>query len=93
VVVHYYFLRDNSLTLPVGDDEVVRIWDVSSRSSRHVLEDGGGRWGQITCLVWVTSQKDDLRHIAFGTGRGFLVIYCENRTKVRVHIIIEYVED
>jgi WD40 repeat protein len=59
-----------------GDDETVRIWEISTKKCLHVLEDPGRRWGQITSLTWLDNWgNDDLKPIAFGTGRGLIVIY------------------
>jgi hypothetical protein len=67
----------------IGDDEAVRIWDISTKKCKEVLEDPGQRWGQITCLAWLGGKaKEDMQHLAFGTGRGFLIIFCRNRTNV-----------
>jgi len=52
-----------------GDDEAVRIWDLSSKAKPHVLQDRLQRWGQITCLKWIlagSSENGEL--ICFGTG-------------------------
>lgn len=63
-----------------GDDETVRIWEVSTKKSLQILEDPGRRWGQITCLTWLDNWgADDLNPIAFGTGRGLMVIYRRTR--------------
>ena len=69
----------------VGDDETVRVWEISTKKCVHVLEDPGRRWGQITCLTWLGNWgNDDLKPIAFGTGRGLMVIYRRPRINVSV---------
>jgi WD40 repeat protein len=63
-----------------GDDETVRIWEISTKKCLQILEDPGRRWGQITCLTWLGNWgNDDLKPIAFGTGRGLVVIYRRSR--------------
>ncbi|KDR79751.1 hypothetical protein GALMADRAFT_136362 [Galerina marginata CBS 339.88] len=63
-----------------GDDEIVRIWEITTKKCLHILEDPGKRWGQITCLAWLSNLgTDDLKPIAFGTGRGLIVIYRRSR--------------
>jgi hypothetical protein len=58
----------------------VRIWEISTKKCLQILEDPGRRWGQITCLTWLTNWgNDDLKPIAFGTGRGLVVIYRRSR--------------
>lgn len=67
----------------VGDDEAVRIWEISTKKCLDILEDPGKRWGQITCLTWLGSPgNDELKPIAFGTGRGLVVIYRRPRVDV-----------
>ncbi|KAF8877573.1 hypothetical protein CPB84DRAFT_1852620 [Gymnopilus junonius] len=37
--------------------------------------------GQVTCLVWLGGKvKEDMQQLAFGTGRSFLIIFCQNCT-------------
>jgi len=66
-----------------GDDEAVRIWDLSSKAKPHVLQDRLQRWGQITCLKWIlagSSENGEL--ICFGTGRGLIIIYQRSKDLV-----------
>ncbi|KAF8898280.1 WD40-repeat-containing domain protein [Gymnopilus junonius] len=80
------FNRDGALLarVSIGDDETVRIWDVSTKKCKEVLEDPGQRWGQVTCLVWLGGKvKEDTQQLAFGTGRGFLIIFCQNHCNGR----------
>lgn len=67
----------------LGDDEKVLIWDVIARKRKHTLEDSGHRWGQITCLSWLENQQDNQPAVlAFGTARGYIVMYRQSRTEV-----------
>src|ERR1700679_4347136 len=71
--------------LVAGDDEEVRVWEISTKKCLQVLEDPGRRWGQITCLTWLANWGNDgLNPIAFGTGRGLMVIYRRSRSDVSV---------
>jgi len=71
-----------------GDDETVHVWEVTTKKSLHVLEDPGRRWGQITCLTWLDSWgADDLKPIAFGTGRGLIVIYRSSRIDPKASMV------
>ena len=71
--------------LVAGDDETVRVWEISTKKCLQILEDPGRRWGQITCLTWLGNwENDDLKPIAFGTGRGLMVIYRRSRIDVSV---------
>jgi WD40 repeat protein len=68
-----------------GDDETVRIWEISTKKCLHILEDPGKRWGQITCVAWLGNLgNDDLKPIAFRTGRGLMVIYRRPRIDVSI---------
>lgn len=67
----------------LGDDEKVLIWDVAARKRKHTIEDSGHRWGQITCLSWLENRQDnELAVLAFGTARGYIVMYKQSRTEV-----------
>ena len=67
----------------LGDDEKVLIWDVAVRKRKHTLEDSGRRWGQITCLSWLENRQDnELAVLAFGTARGYIVLYRQSRNEV-----------
>jgi hypothetical protein len=74
--------------LVTGDDETVRVWEVSTQKSLQILEDPGRRWGQITCLTWLDNwATDDLNRIAFGTGRGLMVIYRRSRIDPKASMV------
>ena len=71
--------------LVAGDDGTVRVWEISTKKCLQILEDSGRRWGQFTCLTWLGNWgNDDLKPIAFGTGRGLIVIYRRPRIDVSV---------
>ncbi|SJL10782.1 uncharacterized protein ARMOST_14176 [Armillaria ostoyae] len=55
-----------------GDDETVKIWCLEKASCSQTLCDNLGRWGQITCMLFIGKNGDWL---LFGTGRGLLLIY------------------
>jgi len=74
---------DSTLT-NIGDDEIVRVWDVPSKKQKQLLEDHGRRWGQITCLAWLESIKDALTLLSFGTGCGLVVIYRQTKENVSI---------
>lgn len=74
--------------LVTGDDETVRVWEVSTKKSLQILEDPGRRWGQITCLTWLDNwEADDLNPIAFGTGRGLMVIFRWSRIESKTLMV------
>jgi WD40 repeat protein len=82
------------MILVAGDDETVRIWELSTKNCLQVLEDHGKRWGQITCLAWLGGHSDtDLNPIAFGTARSLIVIYRRPRVGVSLngyHWVLSY---
>jgi hypothetical protein len=51
---------------------MLRIWDVEAKCSHQVISDHLGRWGQITCIKWLS---DNGTGICFGTGRGLVLVY------------------
>lgn len=67
-----------------GDDEIVRVWDMSTKKQKQYIQDHGRRWGQITCLAWLMGieTKDGLMPLSFGTGHGLMVIYRQMRENV-----------
>jgi WD40 repeat protein len=56
-----------------GDDEAVRIWNLEAYKCPQVIHDGGGKWGQITCMKWLGADMSDT--LCFGTGRGSMLVY------------------
>ena len=71
----------------IGDNEKIFVWEVATWKCKHLLEDSGRHWGQITCLSWLANrrrQDDGLAVLAFGTARGLVVIYRPSRTEVCV---------
>jgi hypothetical protein len=68
-----------------GDNETVHIWEISTKKCLQISEDPGKRWRQITCLTWLGNWgNDDLKPIAFRTGRVLMVIYHRSRIDVSV---------
>jgi WD40 repeat protein len=67
------------LTASKGDDEMLRIWNVEAKRSHQVISDHLGRWGQITCIKWLSGNSENGNVICFGTGRGLVLVY--QRTK------------
>lgn len=73
------------LTTSKGDDEMLRIWNVEAKCNYQVISDHLGRWGQITCIKWLT---DNGTGICFGTGRGLVLVYQRNKDAVRQYTFI-----
>ena len=70
----------------VGDDEVVRIWDIEGRHMHQELRDREDRWGQVTCFNWLLEGITDRGNgniVAFGTGRGIVLVYQKAKDRVR----------
>lgn len=68
-----------------ADDEALRIWDIYGKRHLQTLEDRSRRWGQITCLKWLSINPiEGNRALCFGTGRGLLLIYQRLEGKVLV---------
>lgn len=79
----FAFTRNGELLASGGDDEVVRIWVLKTKKCRQVLQDHGGRWGQITSLKWIPTDTGVAGGtLCFGTGRGILLVYRWGRTGV-----------
>ena len=57
-----------------GDDEKLYLWDVDKKRVRQVFADEMARWGQITCMKWL-SGVSDREALCFGTGRGLVLVY------------------
>ncbi|KDR65526.1 hypothetical protein GALMADRAFT_148633 [Galerina marginata CBS 339.88] len=66
-----------------GDDECVNIWDLKTFQRTETLTDSGGRWGQITCMIWTGATNGSL--LCLGTGRGRLVAY--RRKRIQSHFV------
>ncbi|KAF8809139.1 hypothetical protein BYT27DRAFT_7095207, partial [Phlegmacium glaucopus] len=64
-----------------GDHEVVHVWDINYFQSIQTIMDWNCRWGQITCLKFI-SPNIVLDWICFGTGRGLFLVYCHLRKSV-----------
>ncbi len=73
----------------VGDDEKVYVWDVAKKKRTQLLDDHAHRWGQITCLAWFDQigHQEGVRNVlAFGSGRGLLVMYRQTRPEVCIFL-------
>ncbi|KAF8810955.1 hypothetical protein BYT27DRAFT_7090748, partial [Phlegmacium glaucopus] len=50
----FAFNNNISLLASGGDDEVVHVWDVNYFQSIQTIMDQNCRWGQITCLKFIS---------------------------------------
>ncbi len=55
---------------------------------RQVVGDQLERWGQVTCIQWLTGTADGGSVLCFGTGRGLILIY-QRKEKVSAMAIKE----
>ncbi|PPR03684.1 hypothetical protein CVT24_007690 [Panaeolus cyanescens] len=62
-----------------GDDEVVKIWNLQTYECVQTLADQESQWGQITTIRFVNAGAGHNVFLCFGTGRGRLIIYQQNR--------------
>ena len=67
--------RGQSERLLPGDDQTVRIWDMDMFKAQQVICDQLERWGQITCIKWLSPTSDNGSVLCFGTGRGLILVY------------------
>ena len=65
-----------------GDSEEVKIWDLDEQKEICTLSDNLGRWGQITTIKWLENVANSYT-VCFGTGRGWILIYCKPKETVR----------
>ncbi|PPR02023.1 hypothetical protein CVT26_008717 [Gymnopilus dilepis] len=74
------FNNNGSLLASGGDDEQVKIWDVNQLRQCQSLMNPQGRWGQITCLKFITFDTPPTADwLCFGTGRGIIAMYRKSR--------------
>jgi WD40 repeat protein len=86
----FCFARGSMLLASGGDDETIRLWDLTTKTCREVLFDHGGRWGQITSLKWDAMEAQDAgTTLYFGTGRGLFLVYRHSNTLVCDGIVLE----
>lgn len=65
-----------------GDDERVHIWNLHTLLSIQILLDQAHRWGQITCIKFISANTLGTEWLCFGTGRGQFLIHRRNRKSV-----------
>ena len=73
------------LTDVPGDDEVVRVWDVSYFQTIQLITDRNRRWGQITCVKFINPDTAS-DWMCFGTGRGRFLVYRRHKKSVGVGV-------
>ena len=62
------------------------VWDLDKRQELQLIQDRLGRWGQITCVKWLTrASSDDGNVVCFGTGRGLILVYQCPKDSVSLH--------
>ncbi|KAF9470815.1 hypothetical protein BDN70DRAFT_901824, partial [Pholiota conissans] len=73
------FSTDGRYLASGADDEKLRIWDIEAKRSYYTIKDSLERWGQITCIKWLSRTSDDCDRLCFGTGRGLVLLYREKK--------------
>lgn len=66
----WYFPLNRYLISFIGDDGLVRVWNMDDFWCEQVLQ--GNKWGQVTTLAWVFEDQTTDGKItrSIGTGRG-----------------------
>lgn len=80
------FLDRSSSLHDIGDDQVVRLWDVQAGKCLQELVDP--QWGQITALSWLPEQTDKAPVLFIGTGRGVVSAYPFSAVRSQVIIVL-----
>src|ERR1700742_2146146 len=72
--VSILILNADSYTRLIGDDGVIKIWNIDTLKCIETLSNEN--WGQVTALSWLTvnSPANGSLSLAIGTGRGFLTL-------------------
>ncbi|KDR65035.1 hypothetical protein GALMADRAFT_149048 [Galerina marginata CBS 339.88] len=61
------FAPDAKYIASGGDDEKLRVWDISRKQVHQVIGDDLERWGQITCILWLAGFSDHGDALCFGS--------------------------
>ncbi|PPR03094.1 hypothetical protein CVT26_004613 [Gymnopilus dilepis] len=71
------FNLQGTLLASGGDDEEVKIWEMNRYTLLQTIADENRRWGQVTCLKFITFEGAAAPSdwLFFGTGRGFFLGY------------------
>lgn len=75
------FNNSGSLLASGGDDETVQVWDMRYLQSIQTFADRNRRWGQITCIKFISFDAIS-DWMCFGTGRGRFLVYRRLRKSV-----------
>ena len=55
---------------------------MEGKKAYQVIGDELERWGQITCTQWLHGFSENCQVVSFGTGRGFFLIYQQEKEVV-----------
>ena len=96
-VCFHSIIWDTMALFSAGDDETLRIWDLNEKAKPHVIQDRLQRWGQVTCLKWISAgSSENGELICFGTGRGLVILYQWSKdlvSKIRAFQIVVLTSD
>ena len=70
-----------------GDGEKLQLWDIDKKRVNQVIGNETARWGQITCVKWLSGISDNREALCFGTGRGLVLIYHYFKKVVRPDLL------
>jgi WD40 repeat protein len=79
-----------NLTPFLADDQALRIWDVQGKRQLQALEDKSSRWGQITCIKWLSAAAEG-NVVCFGTGRGLILVYQGGKGLVSTPLLLSII--
>jgi WD40 repeat protein len=80
--------------MTLGDDEVVRIWTLETYRCLQIICDSGERWGQITCVKWLSAGAGvACETLCIGTGRGLILLYRQSKNGVCIASVSPQFDD
>ena len=81
--IHIKCVRGIHATISLAaDDQALRIWNIREKRHLQTIQDKFDRWGQVTCLKWLSINSPEGKTICFGTGRGLILVYQGGRDLV-----------
>ncbi|OBZ69752.1 Protein Notchless [Grifola frondosa] len=75
--IHCAAFSPDGTILASGGSDGMKLWDVHTQDQLVIPQPIQGMRGPVSCMIWATRRTPPAHLLCFGTGLGYMVIWCQ----------------